>query len=264
MELVKALALVGAVLIDPEARARAEATLPDTSAATPGSEAGSDGRGEQTGRPTAATRATVPPPPRSRTVRAARAAPGPAPPSNAARWSAVVGAGLHIQYGVAPNLTLGPRLTAGLRRWAASQRYALEARLSATRTWSAEIERDVGDARMGWTAGRAEVCALVQADPGAAVAPCATMEVGEITSTGSRARGATTRRALWAAPGGLLRAEIRLVGPLAVLVEAAATRPLVRAHFYFDRAVQSAPDDVVYDVPAAAFGAGFGLGAQFP
>ncbi len=88
------------------------------------------------------------------------------------------------------------------------------------------------------------------------------MDVGEIRSTASRAANATTRRALWAAPGGLLRAEIVLVGPLAVLVEAAAARPLVRPHFYFARADQG--QDVVYDVPAAAFGAGLGLGAEFP
>jgi hypothetical protein len=136
--------------------------------------------------------------------------------------------------------------------------------LSVVRTGTAEINGSVGDARIRWTAGRAELCAPFGVGEGATVSPCALMDLGEIRSTGSRAAHATTRRALWSAPGGLLRAEIVLVGPLAVLVEAAVTRPLVRPHFFFDRVDPSAPDDVVYDVPPAAFGAGFGLGAQFP
>ncbi|MBN1605270.1 MAG: hypothetical protein JW940_01480 [Polyangiaceae bacterium] len=256
LELVKALALVGAVLIDPDTRARAEAAEPESNAGTPGSGAGSDARPAQRRRSAPATRAS-----------AARPAGVPservATPS-AARWSALVAAAIHVQYGVAPNWALGPRLTAGVRRWAESGWYAVEGRVSVTRTWSGEIERDIGDARMRWTAGRAELCIRFEVGEGAAVSPCGMMELGETSSTGSRAADATTRRALWAAPGGVLRSEIVLLGPWAVLVEAAAARPLVRPHFYFDRADPTAPDDVVYDVPAAAFGAGFGLGAQFP
>ena len=132
-ELVKALALVGAVLIDPDARVRAEATEPENEAGMRGSGAGSHGRPAQRGRSAATTHASAPrSPERFDAARPTRVPSEPEATRSPARWCVLVGAGLHVQSAVAPRLTLGPRLTVGVRRWAASGLFAVEGRLSVT------------------------------------------------------------------------------------------------------------------------------------
>jgi hypothetical protein len=261
-ELAKALALVGAVLIDPSAQERADGAPigAEPDAASPPTPDPADRRPQPTSRPSAAASVDSARP--TPTAPAGEGAHLDSERESPQRWSVVLGTGLSVKSGVAPELTLGPSAAVGLRRALGSARHSLEGRASVTRTSSGKVEKVIGDARLRWTSARVDACGTLHLGSSAALCSCVVVEAGELRADASRAVNATTRRALWLAPGGALRAGFALIGPLAATVEGTVTRPLVRPRFFFARASSGAAPETVYDVPPLAFGGTLGIAVQ--
>ena len=257
-ELAKALALVGAVLIDPSAQQRADSAAsaevvprvaPKSDDSPPLSNVGASASSAPSGEP-------APPRTPPQPVLVQR--------NNQNPWSILLATGLYVKSGVAPALTLGPSAAVGARGALVPEKVSIEGRASVMRTASGEVKKVLGDARLQWTSARADACAVFHLGPSGALTPCVVLELGELRADASRAVRATTRRALWLAPGGAIRSEVTLVGPLAAHIEGTATRPLIRPRFFFARAASGSSPETVYNVPLAALSGTVGVSVRIP
>jgi hypothetical protein len=242
-ELVRALALVAAVVLNPAETAEPG---PSTSAAPPASPEAA---------PSAAAVVTGP-----------KVAPVPSPPSEPSPRSyppqgrlAVVGAvAASLHTAVAGDLVWSPRIAVGAEYLSIRWPWGIGIRLSLTRAESG-VQTIVGSADFVWTLGRLEICPILRPSAGLTVGACGLFEAGEVRGTSSTT--STARR--WLAPGGLARVEGRAFGPLWVYGDLGVTRPLIRTEFYVDRQGGQSSERV-YKVPEAVLTAGLGLLVRWP
>ncbi len=254
-QVVRAVAFVAAVLVDPNAASSApapEPAVPPASGALPPVPSASGPPAAPALPPTQPATAppAVPPPATALSPVVSE----PAPPS----WVGLATLGLTAHRAVAEGAGFGPRFGLGFRygsRWGAA------GHLSVTRTQSGQVQRDVGSAELTWIAARTDLCLAYRPHPSVDLLPCLLVEVGELRGEGTDTDSRTDRAALWLAPGGLGRAVVRLVDPVGAYVEAGAVAPIIRPHFYF-----SGPDgqETVYRVPGQGLFAGVGLALEFP
>jgi hypothetical protein len=137
-------------------------------------------------------------------------------------------------------------------------------RIAVLRSQSIAQSDAAGDSTFDWLAGRVEGCFWsATLAPALSATPCVSTQIGQLTVVGAPEPlpGATGRRAatLWLEAGGGVRLELQLLEALSLELQGEALVPLTRYRFAFDR-----PDTHVYQVPALAASALFGLVAHFP
>jgi hypothetical protein len=235
-EVVAAAALVVAVLSDPEAgelptpatpeRAPVDSALPERDRAAP-----------EARRPVAGSGATD-------ATREARPI----------RVRGVLGFGLSIEGGRAPDLALSPRPLVGIELGSGAIHPAF--RLSGARARSGSIATSSGIAQLTWTAGRVDGCAAF-GDSGPVAEACASFEAGQIRGRGRETENPENTGQVWLAPGLIGRAGWELEGALRIELDAGIQFPLLRYRFYFG------PDVTAYEVPGAALTSGIFVLALF-
>jgi hypothetical protein len=225
-EVVRALALIGAVILEGRDAPAAEAVPPPV---VP----------------------TAPPPP---VVDARREAPPEPPSAGRAEWSA----GLHgaAQGGVGPTLAFGPRAFVDLAD-ATGGWLSPSARLSFVWTLPRTTSTPEGDAELTWMSARLEACPVRLRAGIVDVAPCASFDAGRIGGAGSQTDAPAEPARWWMAPGALSRVAVSLTRHLALEAELGVSFPLSEYRFFF------APSPPFYEVPRVAGAAGLGVAFRF-
>jgi hypothetical protein len=127
---------------------------------------------------------------------------------------------------------------------------------------SGQIQAHGGQAEFAWTSGRLVACPTRwPARAPAAFRPCLSLDVGALRGTGSGVGNPASRGALWLAPGGVIRWEFLVGNWLVVVADGGTLFPLVRTRFYFG---PSADKGTVYRTPVAGLTAGVRAGVRFP
>lgn len=245
-EVVEALALVVAILIDPNADTRpiGVTVAPPTAAVAP---------------------ARVPAPaapPAKRVAPRVVSRPAPKPPPSAVRPSApwyrfIAGAHLAAEGAVAPELTLGPRVFFGadLQR---DLRWPSSLRLSGARLLGRTLRDGEGTASLVLDVGRAEVCFLRLAEGRLALEPCAGFGAGVVRVEGEHPLGGSDHTLFWADVGGVVRASVGFLGWFVGEAEIGVDVPLVQYRYAFQG---QAP---LFQSARVGMHLGLGLGVRFP
>lgn len=255
-EVVGALALIGALAVDPRA-----STAPIAAASS----------SDPARREPAAPGAPAAPAAEKATSAAEKAAPagdplrapeGPrardsdvASPSPRGRLEVGVQAELATYAGAVPSgrvfvdLSIGPR--EGL--------FAPAVRLSFARSLDVDEAASIGGATLRFTTGGLEVCPVrvVIARP-LAFRPCGGGSAGALEASGTGVAGSVDRSRPWVAVSALGRLVWEPLSWLDVELEAGAAAPLYRESFFF------APSVPVYEAPPIAFLTRAGVGVRFP
>jgi len=256
-EVVGALALVGALAVDPRA-----STAPVVVAAPDGADvAGGSG-------PASAEKAVPPAPAReaAATKRDGESArerdqPATSPPSTSpgsSRRSRVeVGAQaeMAVVAGVVPSGRIFGDLSVGPREGV----FAPSVRLAFARSLEVDRSAAIGGATLRWTAATVDLCPvrLILARP-LAFRPCAGAGAGVLEASGTGFAGAVSRSRPWVTLSALGRLVWEPLAWLDIDLEAGAIAPLFRESFFF------APSVAVYEAPVAAFLGRAGFGVRFP
>jgi hypothetical protein len=247
-EVVEALALVVAILVDPNADTR---PLPAGGVAAPGPATAEPPPGvapraalpPQAERPHAVRRS--PPPPR-----------GPVPPAEPA-YRFVAGAQAAFVGAVAPELALGPRVFGGVelhRSWP----WPSSVRLSGARLFSRRLRDVQGSMKLTADLARADACFVRLREGRLTLEPCAGLDVGLLRIDASHPRGAEDSGRIWADVGGLIRASVAATDWLGAEVEIGADVPLVQYRFAFQGRA------ALYRTVPVGMHLGLGLGVRFP
>jgi len=228
-EVVPALALIAAVLIDPESTTR-----------TPVAAAASAPSGS-------------PPPPANAT------APARAPrDSEAWRLRPSFGAGLSVTSTVAPTPSVAPSLELGLEAERGSRRGPLLL-LSFERFGAKTVTTDAGLADFSTLLGRLTLCPLRWPSDGLVyVAPCGAFEAGSLHVDVADTVDEQEPTVPWFAAGPGLHIEARPLRVLGVELDLLGIFPLVRDSFYFS------PDFPVFSVPVFGWTGRLGIKAVWP
>jgi hypothetical protein len=229
-EVVNALALVAAVMLDPEAHSGEVAAEP----ATPPIPVGPP--------------AISPPPPLGRK----RQPPPPAPPPP---WGLFGGVDVGVLGGVGPALATTASAFVDLeRRWFGS---ASTARLSV------DAARTSSDLRGGtqtyeWLGSTVRLCPLYLALPGRVrVAPCAALQVAGHRGTTRNVRQPASSRQLWLAPALEGTVEWAVSSSFSVELQAGAVFPIRQSRFYL------APSSTIHEVPTLTIVSSLGVRVRF-
>jgi len=223
-EVVPALALIAAVLIDPEAVTHGS-TLPTTS-------------------PAPAPSSAVTPP----------------PAGLGARWRArpSLGMGISATSTVAPNPSFAPSLELGLEADVGLARGPLLL-LAFERFGSSTFSTPAGLADFSTLLGRLSLCPLRWPSRGpVAVAPCGAFEAGSLHVGVSQTIDKSEPTVLWLAAGAGLHLDVHPLRVLGIELDLLGIFPLVRDHFYFS------PDSPVFSVPVFGWTGRVGMKALWP
>jgi hypothetical protein len=120
---------------------------------------------------------------------------------------------------------------------------------------SDSIATHAGDAELSWTRGRGDGCLSLPLVKPLLLYTCAFVDVGVISGTG-QISPIKSRRALWLAPGLLGRLAVEFANYFEFFVEGGTFTPLVRPRFFF---TTPSGDAVVHSVPALGFTSAAGL-----
>jgi hypothetical protein len=245
-EVVEALALVVAILIDPNADTRPIAvasgpptvSAPDPAPVTPS--------------------ATAPqkPPPR-RPQRPKPVAPPKPTGAPTPGYRFIAGAQAAAEGAVAPELTLGPRVFFGVDvpgEWP----WPSSLRLSGARLFSRRLRDADGSAKLTLDLARLDACFVRLEEGRLALEPCVGAEAGVLRVDGSHPLGGRDHQLAWAAAGALARASVRLLDPLAGEVEIGVDVPLVQYRYAFEGR------PAVFKTARVGMHLGAGLGVRFP
>jgi len=229
-DVVAALALIVAILLDPDADTR---PLLQVAPAPPGP--------------------AVPGPAAPLPARPAPVA--TAPPAH--RWVLAGGVELALESAAAQNLVIGPRWFAGFSRgprgaWPSSFRF------SASSLQSAERLDGVVASAFQLRSLRADVCAVELQRANLKLEPCAFLEAGRLVAIARGPSGSDARNVDWLAGGGFLRGSWTNFDVLVLQAELGAVLPLRRYVFRFDE------EHVIHETPILGMSAGFGVGVCFP
>ncbi|HEY3498757.1 MAG TPA: hypothetical protein VGK73_28895 [Polyangiaceae bacterium] len=241
-DVVRALALIAVVLVDPEAQlGDAQGIEAAPAAADPvGSSSIADFEAAEAS--AAVSEAAPPDPP----------AP-PAPPERPAaprvgekrteprralveplHWRFGAGAGGAMHTGTAPDAMFGFALEASVER-SRYRAFGLALGLTVQYGESSTLHTTGGDADFTWLAARVWACPVRWPSAGvASLAGCAAFEMGVLGASGFNTVDEEQPRTPWLAPALFGRAEVRPLDSLALTLDAGVAVPLVRTYFYFD------------------------------
>ncbi len=228
-DVLRTLAFVAALAIDPEASAPPPQPPPVEEPAEPSREV----------RPSRATRVRT------------RAIP-PSPTERPAGWDPTMrfGAQLGLATGVAPDVAMTGAffVEVGATLLGATES---SVRLGLLRT-AQDVEVEGGSAELGWWLGRLDVCPAHIAIDRVAIAPCGRFELGALDATGVGVMAARSEQRLWASIGAALRLRVAIGLGFGLEVEGALGAPLIRDVFYFR------PNTTIHraDAVTGHFGAG--------
>jgi hypothetical protein len=167
---------------------------------------------------------------------------------------------LHLSVGLKAGAesAVGPLLApaAGIYGDVAGPRASL--RVGAARSVSPLIERGAGSARFARTTMTLDGCPYRwRAASTLSLVPCATFEIGSLTSDGQATINPESRARLWVAAGLAGRLVWEAFGPIVFELEGRASAPFTRDRFFFR------PADDVFQAPIVAFSAGLTGGVRF-
>lgn len=255
-EVVGALALIGALAVDPRASTApiAAASVSEPARRDPAS----PGAPPEDKAAPAVDPQPSPEPPRAREREPDVAALPPvasSPPSARGRFEVGVQAEVATFAGPVPSgrifgdVSIGPR--EGL--------FAPAFRLSFARSLDVDEAAAIGGATLRFTTGGLEVCPIrvVIARP-LAFRPCGGGSAGLLEASGTGVAGSVDRSRPWVAVSALGRLVWEPLSWLDVELEAGAAAPLYRESFFF------APSVPVYEAPPIAFLTRAGVGVRFP
>jgi hypothetical protein len=245
-EVVEALALVVAILIDPNADTR-----PISEASTPPAVAPQPPVAAPPPPPTAEN-----PPPERRQLPKPERSPMPAR-SPGPTYRFIAGAHAAAEGAAAPELTLGPRVFLGIEGNGAWP-WPSSLRLSGARLFSRRLRDDVGSAKLTLDLGRLDVCFVRLAKGRLALEPCVGADVGVLRVDGSHPRGGHDHRLVWAAAGALGRGSLAMSDRFVGEVEIGADVPLVQYRYAFEGR------QPVFKSARVGVHLGIGLGVHFP
>lgn len=211
-QLVRALALIGALLIDPATRDDAVATTMEEA-------------------PVVAQPA---PKPRSHSVTwTPRTLSQDSAPSEPWRFAQGPHIGLALQALIAKDVT--PGLRGGYRALAAHGRFQTELAVDIGYAHSGTQEvAGLGSAEFTFFAVRPELCQAVRGRWPVTLGLCAWLDIGTLQGHGQLiGKAPLSRRAGWLSPGLSGKAEWRPLGPLTLALSAGAFYPLERPEFHF-------------------------------
>jgi hypothetical protein len=174
------------------------------------------------------------------------------------------GALLQATTAVAPDVALGPGAFVGLLLTQGARPPLAALRIGVSRAQSGTIQGTLGDAGITWTAARTAVCGPGWPNPHAYLTACAFFDLGEIRGSGSRAAATAERKAVWAAPGLALRADVRLASVLSLQAEIGAFLPLIRPRFFFGARPGETQDETIHRVPGFGAASTIGTVVHFP
>ena len=226
---VRALALILAVALDPVAALTGEPPAPRTTAPPP----------------------TAPPPRAASPTR-----PPPSPRSSAGPgWG--IGASGGVLFGPAPTALYGALLDAEIST--AERRFA--ARLAVARLQTGSVDVGPSEARFALTRARLGLCYRPVWDT-TSVGGCLAFDAGSLEAdaepSGELERAERSEK-LWTAGGADGRVTFELVGPLRLALAAELTVPLTRQTYFFEN-----PRETVHVVPPVGVGLWGGLLAVVP
>ncbi|MBN1606749.1 MAG: hypothetical protein JW940_08950 [Polyangiaceae bacterium] len=252
-QVVRALALIGAVLAEASAKKQA----------APTTLAFDDSAGSRAERGPTRTSAL-------RRVGQADAPREARPEPKEAAWQTRgrLAAGLGVAFALAPDLVMTPRVGLGLERQQERAPLGYRLSVSLSRATSGTLEKYGASAELAWTTGRLDGCGCLRLGPGVSLDGCAYADVGELV--GASIEGVTnghTRRTLWLSPGLGVVIGSTLLGPLGLELGLRGFAPLVRPRFYFNAPDQpdgSDPRWLHRRVPSVGASAEADLVTRFP
>ncbi len=230
-QVARALALIGAVLI--ETSAPPPARLPESVLLPP-------------------------PPPIERSPPALRPILPPRRPEW--KWRTGPSVSFGLMSAVAPIVLAGPRAGWELSADQPGRGYIVALSLGRLRTGRRRYQ--IAEATLDWYALRLEGCVSWRVTERLGVAACLMTDVGELKGEGFGMFNNFRQKSLWLSPGCAGRGEVRLVGPLAIRIEAGAFFPLWPPNFYFPR--PNGSKVAVHRVPAAGLALEAALVARLP
>jgi hypothetical protein len=240
-EVLRGLALVAAVTIDPPSAPEAPDATDEAEA--PAAEDGGGGD--------AAAYAIAPP---------SDAGPGAAPTADRGKIGLVVGGS-----GEVSALADDPTLLFGGYVAIATRRTGPELRLRFDGSLSSDVASRSGRASLSWLIGTAEICPLgLSLTTTLLLRPCIGVALGSLEATGSGAglAASETHRLLWAAGRAGARLELD-VGPIVFGAALGAAIPVSRAQLYFRAAPGTSTTEPVYRAPPIAAFGGIDVGVRF-
>ncbi len=298
-EVVSAMALIAAVLVDPNASLE---PLPPGMA--PGDEGGGGGAAgvarlgaeEGTRAPARRPRANAPravgaaprrappaSPPKAPKARPARPRPAP-PPARASaplalavisagpkareqpnagklgRWAFGFGPGLALEGATTPELAVGIALAVTVELGRTSFVSPL-LEVSITRTQTTSVSTPSGTGEFRFSGARLLFCPLRFPKVSVIdVRPCPFAEMGVLEGIGKATSAPDQVSARWVALGAMGRVGARLLRHLGFFAEGGLVVPLIRHEFYFD---PQGPDTTALEVPALGFSSRLGVLAVF-
>lgn len=176
------------------------------------------------------------------------------------RLAAGAGVGLALEGAPLPKLSAGVAIV-GTASLALESIFSPLLEASGVRTQTVRVGTPSGVADFRFSSVRLLACPVrFPAKSSIALRPCALAELGELEGIGKVTRDPAYVTARWVAVGGLGRLSVTLVGPLALLVQGGVVVPLIRHEFYFD---PDGPETTALEVPAAGFSSRLGVVAEF-
>lgn len=188
--------------------------------------------------------------------RSSRASSSPESPS---RWGLGVGQRVTAQTALAPDLTWGAAFQAAIS-YAVSGSFAPVVRVGGHLARSRAVPHAPGFAKFDWTGARISLCPVAWA-PATSVTlrPCAAGDVAWFGASGYGVVDEKTVDLLWGAAGAELNGEVALYGPLSLGAEVGAFFPFLHGRrFYFipDRAT-------IHEIPAVGLSFSLGIEVHF-
>jgi hypothetical protein len=245
-ELVTALAVIAAMVIDPitaktgaidAGSATAEAAAPDAGVSAP--PVAPDAAAPPSPEP------LEPPPPQPR-----ESAPDAGPSSD--RWDVSVGAGGGAIGGSAPTLLFSvPVFFEIARKTGGVVEPALRVRFERTATAASE------DGAFSRTGGAADLCPIVLRARSLRAQPCARVELAALYAKGRDVEPLRSDLRPWFAFGAIARARLELAAPLFLELEGGALVAVVRDRFFVE------PGTLVYRAPLVGATTAFAVGLAF-
>ncbi|MDB5221245.1 MAG: hypothetical protein JWO86_9172 [Myxococcaceae bacterium] len=183
-----------------------------------------------------------------------------APPVDRSSPEPTTGEPLHLSAGLKGGVetAVGPLVSPALGMYGELAGPHASLRLGAARSVSPLVERGAGSARFARTTMTFDGCPVRwRATPSLALVPCATFEIGSLTSDGRATVDPESSARLWVAAGLSGRLVWEPFGPIVFELEGRATAPFTRDRFFFR------PADDVFQAPIVAFSGGFTGGVRF-
>ncbi len=173
------------------------------------------------------------------------------------RWRLSAGVDIGFRTGLAPDALWEAPLFVELARDVPASLGGPSFRASFEHTATGAEVISPGAARFTWTAGRLDACPVRLGADKVGLSPCARLELGALSGTGTGIANGREETRFWSATGALGRVDWRLGEGLYVEAEGGAMISLTREHYFFP------PNTPIYDVPDLGASGSLGFGAYF-